>query len=300
MKKILFTTLLISIALITGCTNKTLTVTETATEKEESSEVETKIATKEVEELTTAESPKEIKEIYIEETEISSEEMEIPAVLVPNNNTKDNEIIEDTPTDEIFIDDTPDEILPSNILNVSCILQNPELPTGCEITSLTTVLNYYGYNIDKCTLSDNYLDKGVIGETNPYNAFIGSPRDNNSFGCYAPVIVNCANKFLNGARSVENVTGAPLESLFDEIDNGHPIIIWATSYMANSYYSVTWNLPDGDFTWRSKEHCLVLTGYDYNDRVVYVSDPLVGNTSYDMDVFENRYNQLYSQAVIIR
>lgn len=33
------------------------------------------------------------------------------------------------------------------------IIQNPELPTGCEITALTMVLNYYGYPADKIVMA---------------------------------------------------------------------------------------------------------------------------------------------------
>lgn len=45
-------------------------------------------------------------------------------------------------------------------LDVEPILQLPELPTGCEITSLATVLNYYGYDISKTQLADEYLECG--------------------------------------------------------------------------------------------------------------------------------------------
>lgn len=31
--------------------------------------------------------------------------------------------------------------------------QMQELPTGCEVTALTMVLNYYGYTIDKVTMA---------------------------------------------------------------------------------------------------------------------------------------------------
>ena len=55
-----------------------------------------------------------------------------------------------------------------NKLNVEQLLQNPELPSGCEVTSLTVALNYLGYDIDKITMCDTYLDMGAIGETNPY------------------------------------------------------------------------------------------------------------------------------------
>lgn len=37
------------------------------------------------------------------------------------------------------------------------VLQMPELPTGCEITALTMVLNYYGYPVDKVSMVSNFL-----------------------------------------------------------------------------------------------------------------------------------------------
>ena len=37
--------------------------------------------------------------------------------------------------------------------------QYPELPTGCEITAMTMVLNYYGYNVDKVTMALDYMPK---------------------------------------------------------------------------------------------------------------------------------------------
>ena len=85
-------------------------------------------------------------------------------------------------------------------LDVECVLQNPELPTGCEITALTTVLNYLGYNVDKLTMADYYLDKGKMGEVSPYKAFVGNPRDEDSCGAFAPVLVNSATKYLKSQR----------------------------------------------------------------------------------------------------
>ncbi len=45
----------------------------------------------------------------------------------------------------------------ANTIPVNCILQNPELPTGCEATSLTMVLNYWGYTVSKVTIAGQYL-----------------------------------------------------------------------------------------------------------------------------------------------
>lgn len=206
----------------------------------------------------------------------------------------------ETPSDEPEIpSDEPETNITNRQLNVDCILQNPELPTGCEVTALAIVLNYYGYGVDKCDLSDYYLDKGYIGETNPNDAFLGEPRYDYSYGCYAPVIVNCANYYLEGDRDVINLTGTSFYDLLDYINNGIPVIVWATTNMNNSYYSTTWDLPDGEFTWKANEHCLVLTGYDYDNGLILVADPLVGNTQYDINVFADRYEQMGCQAVIV-
>lgn len=42
-------------------------------------------------------------------------------------------------------------------LAIPKVLQKPELPNGCEITALTAVLNYYGLEMSKTEMTDNYL-----------------------------------------------------------------------------------------------------------------------------------------------
>ena len=44
-------------------------------------------------------------------------------------------------------------------LDVKYVSQYPSLPNGCEITSLATVLNYYGFNVTKDELARDYLKK---------------------------------------------------------------------------------------------------------------------------------------------
>ena len=46
--------------------------------------------------------------------------------------------------------------IPSKMqLDVPFISQEPDLPTGCEITSLAEVLHFYGFNVDKEILATN-------------------------------------------------------------------------------------------------------------------------------------------------
>jgi uncharacterized protein YvpB len=203
----------------------------------------------------------------------------------------------------IEIEEPPQQVYNSNMLDVKCVLQNPELPTGCEVTSLTTALNYYGYDIDKVTLATEFLHTDTMENATPWRAFIGTPTTSHGFGCYAPVIVECAESYIQTQSRkllIYDLTGSDLEDLFYQIDDGNPVIIWATINMIEPYVTSSWVVNDETFNWLANEHCLVLTGYDKDKNLVYVSDPLKGNTSYDMTLFKTRYEQLYKQAVVLR
>lgn len=187
--------------------------------------------------------------------------------------------------------------------NFKAINQNPELPTGCEVTSLTMTLNYLGVNADKSDIADNYIDKGPIGSTDFNKKFVGDPRDVNSYGCYAPVIVNAANKYLTAKGSslnATNISGKDLEELFTSyIDKNIPVIVWGTVDNREGRYTTTWKVDGQDLKWYSPEHCMVLVGYD-NDKV-WVADPMHGDVrSYKKSTFKDRYNSLKKQAVVIQ
>lgn len=219
----------------------------------------------------------------------------------------------DTSTTEISKDDN-DSINTSSpifgysskytIKNVENILQNPELPTGCEVTSLAIVLNYYDIGIAKTVLADTYLPKCNIGEGTAYDYFIGSPRGSNAYGCYAPVIVKTTENYFEDYNidnyKVADLSGTEFNELFNYVDDDIPVIVWTTIGLEESYESTSWKIDNKSFTWRANEHCVVLYGYDIDENIVYISDPLEGNIEYNLDTFETRYNELYKQAVIIR
>lgn len=185
-------------------------------------------------------------------------------------------------------------------LDIPFVSQYPELPTGCEITALTTVLNYLGYNVDKLTMADYYLDKGKMGEVSPYKAFVGNPRDEDSCGAFAPVLVNSATKYLKSQRSymdVYNITGAEYNELLDYVDDGHPVLVWETMYMKEPYESCTWNIDGENIIWLSREHAMVLIGYTQSTYIM--ADPLRGICEYDKELVETRYKSMGKQAIVI-
>lgn len=190
-------------------------------------------------------------------------------------------------------------------LPVECIYQNPELPTGCEITSLATVLNYLGYKVDKEYLAEKYLPMLDDFDGSFENYFIGSPWDENSWGCFAPAIVKAANKYLTetgSSKKAYNISGSNTDQLFAEVQNGNPVIVWITTDLDRKTTYLYIDLNNGrTFKWPEYEHCVVLTGYDKSSAsTVTLSDPLEGIVERPYSKFFARYKELSRRAVVIK
>ncbi len=188
-------------------------------------------------------------------------------------------------------------------LDVKPILQKPELPTGCEVTSLCTVLNYYGFIIDKEELFDNFMPHTFNADCTFDDKYIGDPRANNGFGCYAPVVYETAKAFFESEKSdmePYDLTGTPFRELFYQIEMGRPIVIWASVDLHDVTLELKWKTPDGREALFTKwEHCLVLTGYDLKKGVVYCADPLKGHAEYSLERFEMIYDKMGQQALVM-
>ncbi len=191
----------------------------------------------------------------------------------------------------------------SRRLNVEAVMQKPELPTGCEVTALTSLLNYCGFDIDKVELCDEFMPIVSDASATFDEAYIGDPRAENGFGCNAPVIVKTAESYLESVDAdwgVLDLTGTDFQELFYQIDKGRPVVVWASMGLRDVKMRLRWVTEDGDEAWFAElEHCMVLTGYDKGEGIVYAADPLKGNVEYSLERFESVYEQLGKQAVII-
>ena len=192
--------------------------------------------------------------------------------------------------------------------NVPVISQFPKYPTGCESVSAQMVLQFFGENITTDEFIDNYLnrstefytDGGVRYGPSPWEYFIGNPRSSASYGCMAPVIEEALSEYFGTKERVLNATGKDLQTLCERyIDNGIPVMVWATINMLDTQPVNTWYLSDGKrFTWPGNEHCIVLVGYD--SQYYYFNDPYVGATvRYEKQLAEAHYAELGSQSVVI-
>ena len=196
------------------------------------------------------------------------------------------------------------------LLNVPFYDQN-EYPTGCELVSASMLLAYYGFYTTPAELIDDghieissiyILDDKKYG-SDPNKAFIGSPYDENSYGCYSGAIKSCFESYLPYEYAVSDLSGMSLDDICREyIDNDIPVLIWASMYMRETYLndSSSWIVNDtGEhFQWISNEHCLVLVGYD--ESFYYFNDPLNDkNTAYERVLAEKRYEELGKQALTV-
>ena len=190
------------------------------------------------------------------------------------------------------------------MLGVQNILQKPDLPAGPEITCLTIILHYLGDYADKVYLAENYLTIAEPGTASPYVAYLGDPKvAQGSYGCYAPVIVDAANRYFadkgNTRKKAMDVSGSTLTELLEFVKNGTPVMVWGTTNLVESKVTAEWEVDGQLIQWQGYEHCTVLMGYNRTRETVIVADPLRGIVEFDMNKFYQRYKEQHSNAVII-
>ena len=199
-----------------------------------------------------------------------------------------------------------DSIPSSASIDVPFVNQNPELPTGCEITSLTEVLNYYGFNVDKEYMARNYLPMSETAQPGCFiEYFLGSPWKSNGSGCFAPAIIKAANNFFkdnNSKLKAVSMSYSSIEALFEQISDGYPVIVWTCfDYDIDQieYKLITYD-NGSSFYWPSYEHCVVLSGYDIDSNTVTLADPTYGIVEQSIDDFESYYQKFFYQAVVVK
>jgi len=128
-------------------------------------------------------------------------------------------------------------------LTVPLIAQRPELPTGCEITAVTMLMQAVGIPVNKVQLAHEM----------PYDAsdcnqgFVGDPFTENGNSIYPPALIKLITKYAGHAT---DLTGASLSVLKAQIDQNHPVVVWVGEF-------------DGFHT-----HALTMIGYDADNVIV--------------------------------
>lgn len=188
------------------------------------------------------------------------------------------------------------------LLSVPTLQQFPELPRGCEVTSLAMLLNFAGVPVDKLTLANEitkvpYLQDGFYG--NPHQGFVGNMFTYNEPGLtvYHEVIEDLANQYL--PYQIDNISGDRFSSVQKKLNEGKPVwvIVGSTFAFVPEEQWETWNTREGEIKVTRRVHSVLVTGYDGNN--VYFNDPFFPdqNRSANFQEFVTSWTQFGSQAI---
>ncbi|MCC3866761.1 SH3 domain-containing protein [Terrisporobacter mayombei] len=183
----------------------------------------------------------------------------------------------------------------SVILNVPYISQYPDLPLGCEATSLAPLLQFKGVNVSKTTIAKE-MKKSP--NKNPSLGFVGSPFKNEPGifqTIYPEALVSSAKKYRPNS---ENITGASVKTIEKELRAGNPSVIWMSLNLVTPQMGY-WYENTKDQIWVNKNlHVMTVTGVD--DDNFYITDPAKGKYSVSKTKFESIYNKVGKKALVVR
>ena len=180
----------------------------------------------------------------------------------------------------------------------------PDLPNGCEVTSLSMLMNYYGIKVNKNELAENiqhvdFFTDGGKYRGNPNQGFVGHMSIANAGWCvYNGPLYNVARKYTT---HIENITGSDFLSLLKLVSNGHPVLIITTTTFNQVNDMQTWDTNTGKVNVTPSSHACVITGYSKPKKVVYVNNPYgYKNQPVNWKNLQASYNQQGRQALYIR
>lgn len=133
------------------------------------------------------------------------------------------------------------------INHVPLIGQLPQLPTGCEITAVTMMINYQ----NKSNLKKTDLAKEMPKSKNPNKGFVGDPFKKSGWYIFPPALMNLVKKHLGFSKLFTGKSTKFLKNYLRK--TGHPLVV---------YVGDIDNFPN---------HAVTMTGFDKNH--IYFNDP---------------------------
>ncbi|RSK29102.1 peptidase C39 [Bacillus sp. HMF5848] len=199
-----------------------------------------------------------------------------------------------------------EEIKAEVLLDAPVIPQYPELPRGCEVTSLAMLLNYAGVSVSKMVLAEEvakdptpYMKKdSSVHFGDPHTGFVGNMYDLSKpgYGVYYEPILQLANKYLPNVVNLTNKSYADIQLY---VSNDYPVwVVTNTTYKELPAQAFeTWQTPSGPINITYKMHAVLITGY--NEDYIIFNDPLTGmkNKKAPIGDFLKAWTQMGSQAI---
>ena len=165
------------------------------------------------------------------------------------------------------------------------------MPSGCEVVSLSVVLDSLGYDVTARDLVNEHLVRDGSFATgyqgSPYGVGTGYPAG----------IAATANAYLQHVDAdfaAYDMTGSPLSSVRALVESGYPVLVWGTIHMQEPLMS---GIVENGLEFCENAHCVVV--YGFTDGEVLVSDPIDGLIARDEAEFARIYDECGSMALAI-
>ncbi|MGG5372465.1 hypothetical protein IGI67_004137 [Enterococcus sp. AZ196] len=154
------------------------------------------------------------------------------------------------------------------------------LENGCEVTALSMLLQYYGYDTNKNELADEldyqplFTDSGNHG--NPHLGFVGDiTGGDEAMGVAVEPIAKLAKEYVGDDYRVIAGEKASFNKIIDVVASGKPVWIVATVdfQVPKDDDWLLWETDQGSMYVTPLIHSAVITGFDREKNIVYVNDP---------------------------
>ncbi len=205
----------------------------------------------------------------------------------------------------------------SYLIRVPAKDQYPQLPNGCEVTSLAMLMTAVGHPVSKMTLahempvdptklvltsyttSNGQVVHKVQYWGNPNVGFVGSVyQAGYGYGIYNGPMARFLNRLLPGRA--ENLTDQPFSASLRQVAEGIPVEAWTTTTFQPTTDWVTWRSPEGLVHATPWEHAVLIVGYAPG--YLYINNPLNGEAAQKVAEapFIEAWKQLGEQALTVK
>lgn len=187
-------------------------------------------------------------------------------------------------------------------LDVPFVSQYPDLPTGCEVTSLTMMLNYLGYDVESTEIVDDYL---LYWDPDYQVGFRGSPYFEDGGTIWPPALVTTGNNYLDEQESEYSfidVSDTNFEKLLEYIDSGYPVALWVTETFSTiiNYDGIISEYNGKEYKSFWGVHCVLLVGYDREQGIAVINNPQREREEVDLYQLWSVYDACGRYAITIK
>lgn len=154
------------------------------------------------------------------------------------------------------------------------------LENGCEVTALSMLLQYYGYDTNKNELADEldyeplFTESGNHGD--PHLGFVGDiTGGDEAMGVAVEPIAKLAREKVGDEYRVVAGKKKNFNQMIDVVASGKPVWIVATVdfQVPKDDDWLLWETDQGSMYVTPLIHSAVITGFDREKKIVYVNDP---------------------------